>query len=289
MTTRSVDARSQDERSAPAIALYLDLMKRMLTRIGFVEPYRPFTVPRSNRLAFSLFAAAYFVLSRFGLELMTRRSFDASQRERGVDRPYDAETMIGMQRLDNLQRCVEDVIRNNVPGDLIETGIWRGGACILMRAILKVYGVTDRLVWAADSFQGLPKPDAKRYAADAGDLHWTRIELAISLDEVKTNFARYELLDDQIRFLVGWFKDTLPTAPIDRLAVVRLDGDMYESTIQSLDALYPKLSVGGYLIVDDYHAVPGCRQAVEDYRRARGLREPILGIDGVGVYWRRER
>jgi hypothetical protein len=197
--------------------------------------------------------------------------------------------MIGLERLDNLQRCVENALEDDVPGDLIETGVWRGGATIFMRAILKAYGVADRRVWVADSFEGLPPPDREKYPQDAGDPHYTFKELCVSLEEVKRNFERYGLLDDQVRFLKGWFKDTLPAAAIERLAVVRLDGDMYESTMDGLVHLYPKLSAGGYLIVDDYGAVAGCRRAVEDYRASRGITEEIRDIDGIGVFWRRTR
>jgi hypothetical protein len=87
----------------------------------------------------------------------------------------------------------------------------------------------------------------------------------------------------------SWFRDTLPTAPVDRLAVARLDGDPHESTTDALVALDPKLSVGGYLIVDDYVAIPACRQAVEDYRRRHAVTEPLVEIDWTGVFWRRER
>src|SRR5947209_863300 len=130
-----------------------------------------------------------------------------------------------MLRLSNLQFCVEDVLKNGVPGDLIETGVWRGGASILMRAVLKAHGVTDRRVWVADSFEGLPKPDHGTYAADTMDVHHRYRHLAVCLDEVKRNFQKYDMLDEQICFLKGWFKDTLPIAPIEQLAVIRLDGD----------------------------------------------------------------
>jgi O-methyltransferase len=113
--------------------------------------------------------------------------------------------------------------------------------------------------------------------------------LAVSVDEVKANFQRYGLLDDQVRFLVGWFRDTLPTAPIERLAIARLDGDMYESTIQALDALYPKLSVGGYLIVDDYGAIASCKQAIDDFRAAHQIDDKIHEVDWTGIYWQRRR
>jgi O-methyltransferase len=147
--------------------------------------------------------------------------------------------------------------------------------------------VTDRTVWVADSFAGLPAPDAQRYAADAGDRHHEQSALAVSLEQVQENFRRYDLLDEQVRFLPGWFRDTLPAAPIDRLAVLRLDGDMYESTTDALTVLYPKLSDGGFCIIDDYGAIPGCRAAVEDYRAAHGLTEPITEVDWTGVYWRK--
>ena len=211
----------------------------------------------------------------------------AQDRMEGRIWPVIAHTMIGLKRLDNLEFCIEQVITNEVPGDLIETGVWRGGATIFMRAVLKAYGVTDRCVWGADSFEGLPPPDTGKYPNDAGDsLHEAR-ELAVSLEEVEANFERYGLLDDQVRFLKGWFCDTLPVAPIERLAVLRLDGDMYESTMDTLVNLYPKLSEGGYAIVDDYGAIPACRQAVHDYRSANRITGKIHNIDWTGVFWQK--
>lgn len=198
-----------------------------------------------------------------------------------------AHTMIGKYRMDNVRFCIESVLNNNVPGDVIETGVWRGGATIWMRAILKAHGVTDRTVWVADSFEGLPVPNATEYPADAGDRHHEHEELAISLEQVQANFSHYGLLDDQVRFLKGWFRDTLPKAPIEQLAVVRLDGDMYESTMDGLNNLYHKLSPGGFLIVDDYGAVPACAQAVEDFRKQHSITEPLQKIDWTGTFWQK--
>jgi len=210
------------------------------------------------------------------------------QRWNGLDWPSNADSMIGMKRMNNIEFCVKEVIRNQVPGDLIETGVWRGGATILMRAILHAMNDKTRTVFVADSFEGLPKPDDK-YAADRGDIHFIYKELAIPLDEVMGNFEKYGLLDNQVRFLKGWFKDTLPHAPIEQLAVARLDGDMYESTMDALTYLYPKLSVGGFIIIDDWGAVEGCRKAVIDYRKANGITDKIQEIgDGIGVFWKRE-
>ena len=259
---------------------YLDLCRRCLTR----GSYRASSKVEGRR-RWLLYAAAARAVRGFGFELVRR--VDPVARDQGLDYTTDADTMIGTLRLDNLRACVVDVLRKGVPGDLIETGVWRGGASIFMRAVLEAYGITDRTVWLADSFQGLPKPDPVRYPADAKDELWKASALAVSVDQVKANFEAYGLLDDQVRFLVGWFRDTLPTAPIERLAVLRLDGDLYESTMDALSALYPRLSVGGYVIVDDYGAMESCRTAVDDFRAERGITEEIERIDWTGVYWRR--
>lgn len=213
--------------------------------------------------------------------------YDASIREVGRDWPSMAHTMIGVKRLSNLRMLAERVITERIPGDLIETGVWRGGACILMRAVLHAYNVTDRRVWVADSFEGVPAPDPRKYPADKGsDYHMFR-ELSVPLETVRANIQKYGLLDDQIVFLKGWFKDTLPSAPITRLALLRLDGDLYESTIVALNALYDKLSPGGYVIVDDYHVVPGCEHAIHDFLASRHIGPQIREIDDVGVYWQK--
>lgn len=241
--------------------LYLDLLKRCLTDIIYADVQEK---------------------PNFHLE-----PFDIHKRINGLDHPTNAHTMIGLKRLDNLHFCIENVLLNDIPGDLIETGVWRGGASIFMRGLLKAYSEDKRIVWVADSFEGLPAPNATKYPADAGDLHHENKFLAVSLEEVKSNFTKYGLLDVQVKFLKGWFKDTLPDAPIKELAVIRLDGDMYESTMDALVNLYPKLSKGGFLIVDDYGAIPSCRQAIEDYRAANNITDEIKMIDWTGVYWQR--
>jgi hypothetical protein len=212
---------------------------------------------------------------------------DAPWRRRlveGWDWPRRAHTMIGLHRLNNLERCVEHVLTRGIPGDLIETGVWRGGAAIFMRALLAAHEDPARVVWVADSFAGMPKPDAARHPADK-DLDLSAFdELRVSVAEVERNFTRYGLLDERVRFLPGWFRDTLPRAPIARLAILRLDGDLYGSTWDVLENLYPKVSPGGCVIVDD-HWFPACRQAMEDYRRAHGITDEVVPIDTQGAYW----
>lgn len=267
-------------------SLYLDLLKQCLTRSAFPERLQPLAPPRRRVFRAAYVALAHMLASREVL-LARRRRHDSGLRHEGRDLPAEAETMIGHRRLDNLEQCITRVLRDRVPGDLIEAGTWRGGAAILMRATLAAYGDNSRVVWVADSFQGVPQPDPEHYPADVGDRYWTIREVAVSLEEVKSNFARYGLLDERVRFLPGWFRDTLPIAPIEQLCLLRLDGDLYESTIQTLDALYPKLAPGGFLIIDDYGAVPGCARAVDDYRARHGITEDLEHIDWTGRFWRK--
>ena len=131
--------------------------------------------------------------------------------------------MVGRARLENVEECVSTVLADGVPGDLVECGVWRGGVTILMRGMLAAYGITDRTVWVADSFEGLPPPESPQDKLDLSQELCP--ELAVTRERVSASFERFGLLDDQVRFLPGWFKDTLPRAPIERMAVLRLDGD----------------------------------------------------------------
>ena len=196
-------------------------------------------------------------------------------------------TMIGRRRMDNLQFCVESALNQGIPGDFVECGVWKGGACIFMRGILKAHGIGDRNVWLADSFAGLPLPAPE---TDEGlDLSPGKFpQLAISLDRVKSYFELFGLLDDQVRFLPGWFSDTLPAAGIEKIAVLRLDGDLYSSTMDVFRNLYDKVSPGGFIIVDDYGVLPQCARATDVFRTERGITTPLERIDITGVFWRKE-
>ena len=197
-----------------------------------------------------------------------------------------SHTMIGKKRLDNLQKCMETVIGEKIPGDFIETGIWRGGECIFMRGVLAAYDITDRTIWAADSFEGVPPPT---WPEDAGfDISRDVLPvLAVSLEVVQALFRRYGLLDEKVQFLKGWFKDSLPIAPIGQLAILRLDGDLYESTMTALVPLYDKVARGGFVIVDDYGSCPPCKQAIDDFRATRGITDALEVIDRQSVFWRK--
>jgi O-methyltransferase len=266
---------------------YLDLLKRVLVRWGEDE-FIP-VQPGKSRLENLTKRVVGKALASRGMSLVHHIPFNANQREIGRgDWPVKAITMIGIKRLDNIQHCIETIISEGVPGDLVETGVWRGGASIFMRAALEAFGDHSRILWCADSFRGLPAPNTQKYPQDSGLKFHLKPVLAVSLDEVKKNFRKFDLLDDRVKFLPGWFKDTLPNAPISAISVLRLDGDMYESTMDALNPLYPKLSPGGFVIVDDY-GIPedSCRRAIHDFRATHGISEPIIDIDGWGAYWRK--
>ncbi|MBK9080663.1 MAG: class I SAM-dependent methyltransferase [Rhizobiales bacterium] len=248
--------------------LYLDLLKRVLTRTLFAAE------PDADQDNLHRFVGQHIKHYQQG----------------------GAISMLPLARFDQLQAAIRAVVADDVPGDLIETGVWRGGATIFMRAALEVYGCRDRRVWVADSFEGLPEPDPEKYPREAESFRSAAMtkfynHLAVGLEEVRANFAAFGMLDERVRFLKGWFKDTLPAAPIERLAIMRLDGDYYESTMDALTNLYDRLSVGGYVIVDDYgeDAWTYCRKAVDDFRAARGVVEPMVRVDKPCSYWRKER
>ncbi|WP_232303526.1 TylF/MycF family methyltransferase [Pseudofrankia sp. DC12] len=249
------------QATARAADLYLDLMKRVLPN----TIYRDAPIPNP---------------------IQPVHDYDSSRRATGQDWPSVAHTMVGRLRLDNVQECITTVIGDGIPGDLVETGVWRGGTVIFMRAVLRAFGVTDRSVWAVDSFEGMPVTGEDGHDLDRQiPWHMANHVMAISLEQVQANFEAYGLLDDQVRFLKGWFADTLPTAPIERIAVLRLDGDLYASTMDALTNLYHKVSPGGFVIIDDYH-LHTCKEAVHDFRAARSVTEPMEQIDQDAVFWR---
>jgi len=269
---------------------YLALLERCLTGSIYAEEYTRLQFRRGS-IQSLLFRPIASLLRSKDYYLFKRLYPTQEDRENGLYWPGQGQTMIGLSRLRNVRSCLEQVLRDNIPGDVIETGVWRGGCCIYMKAILACHG-SDKTLWVADSFQGVPKPNPGKFAADAAEERKAAFykfdQLAIPRSEVESNFRIYGLLDERVRFLEGWFCDTLPAAPIGKLALMRLDGDLYESTWDALVNLYPKLSPGGYCLIDDYGGIPACRQAVEDYRGQNAIREPITPVDKTGVFWRRE-
>ena len=217
--------------------------------------------------------------------VIAKRPYNSAGREAGADWPMIGYSMIGHRRLENIENCLSSVVKGDVKGDFVECGVWRGGASIYAKAVLSVLGATDRKVWLADSFEGLPvqSEEDKEDPALVGHSY-----LAVSMEEVKDNFGRFGLLDDRVQFLKGWFCDTLKASPISQVAVLELDGDYYSSTMDGLDGLYDRVSQGGYIIIDDYHDFVSCRKAVTEFLRSREIVPELKSIDGHGVFWRKE-
>ena len=276
-----------DDRTDQLADRYLELLRESIG--GLLTAEHDIRVPIA-RPTNAVKAKVIDAMRERGLVVTRKAEPPAERYTEGQWWPYsiapEAYSMAGEKRLIDIQHCVQDVVAHNVPGDLAETGVWRGGSSILMKGVLAAYGVTDRKVVVCDSFQGLPQDSD--VPIDAGvdvDIPW----LAVSQEQVAANFERFGLLDDQVEFVKGWFDDTLPSLTGRTWAVLRLDGDLYSSTMVALTSLYDGLSVGGWIVIDDYGALEACRTAVHDFRDSRGITEPIQTIDWTGVKWRRER
>jgi O-methyltransferase len=285
MSTKTAPQHDRYETNdAGSRQLYLDLLKRCVMNTIYEDSPAP----------------AYVI----GEQLVQYTQYSADKRLAGQDWPSSAHTMIGLKRLNNIQALAEDVLSSGVEGDFIEAGVWRGGATIFMRGILKAYGIQNRCVWVADSFRGFPKPEQtteRSYSSPGFKLIRERLAnndpslgsslkmlgQGTQLEEVKQNFARYGLLDEQVKFIQGFFSDTLPSAPVEKLAMLRADGDLYDSTFEILENLYPRVSSGGYVIIDDYNSFQECRRAVNDYLEMNGLQVDLVPIDSDAVFWQK--
>lgn len=201
-----------------------------------------------------------------------------------------AVSMCGSEKLDHLQSCVETCLREDIAGDFIECGVWRGGTAILMCAVLAAFNDENRTVWAADSYAGFPQLEPDSVDKTVYKIEVEKFDkIAVDLDTVKGHFHRYGLLTDRVKFLKGWFSDTLPDAPIEELAILRLDGDLYSSTMDIFHALYDNVVPGGFIILDEYgvDGLWGEHQAVHEFREQRGIKDEIIKVNWECAYWRK--
>lgn len=279
----------EQHRSTTATAVqrqrYLSLLKRALTNLLHVE--------QDLRLKFLIGELSpESTKFRFLRDIRTRQpeAFDELVRAKlcGRQAPLFAHTMSGMFRLDNIERCAEQIFADGIAGDFLEAGVCRGGATMLMRALQLAHGQEHRNVWLADSFRGVPPSDDGRDLPYGLNLEEARQPgLACDLESVREHFRSFDLLSPQVRFLPGWLHETLPDAAIGDLALLRLDVDLYSSTEIALECLYDRVVVGGYVIIDDYGCLTCCRDAVDAFRARRGIDEPLLAVDWTGVFWRK--
>lgn len=276
--------------------LYLDLLKKSLTDYLHIENEHANAMPIefTNRSTLWRRTSKDFLRwvmrkLRYRVASLNRSSVEErrNKRELGQDRPPLGETMIGLRQLDNLQILIQVILKEKVQGDFIETGVWRGGATIFMQGVLRALDVHDRKIWVCDSFEGLPPPEPDKFPEDEGDQHHKVDLLAVSLEIVRENFRKYGLLDDNIIFVKGFFDETLPNLEIGDISLLRMDGDMYGSSMVTLDSLYDKVVPGGFIIVDDYMVVSGCRSAIDDFRKEHSITSTLQPIDNTAVYWRK--
>ena len=182
-------------------------------------------------------------------------------------------SMLSEDRMNNVYHTVKSIIDNKIPGDFVETGVWRGGASIFAALILKHFNETKRNVWVCDSFEGFPENK------ENDEINWSSLNswIKASQEDVIKNFEKFDVLGTNIKFVKGFFADTMKTIEVKEIAVLRLDGDMYNSTMDCLNALYPKLNQGGFCIIDDYcPEIPECIRAVNDYRDKHGIIESLI-------------
>eukprot|EP00577_Skeletonema_sp_RCC1716_P021169 CAMPEP_0113395114 /NCGR_PEP_ID=MMETSP0013_2-20120614/12967_1 /TAXON_ID=2843 ORGANISM="Skeletonema costatum, Strain 1716" /NCGR_SAMPLE_ID=MMETSP0013_2 /ASSEMBLY_ACC=CAM_ASM_000158 /LENGTH=366 /DNA_ID=CAMNT_0000279195 /DNA_START=2597 /DNA_END=3697 /DNA_ORIENTATION=+ /assembly_acc=CAM_ASM_000158 len=227
------------------------------------------------------------VVPRLGPNMLPTIRFNEAKRDGGRDWTFAGDTMTGQKRLDNVHALLKDVIENKVIGDYIETGVWRGGSSVLAKAVLEVLDPnSNRVSYVCDSFMGLPPGEKKLSKKDAG---WDNTPyLEVASDIVANNFIKYGLLDSNVIFAKGFFNETMPplAEKIKSLSIMRLDGDMYESTVDVLYHLYDKLSIGGYVIMDDWFGFPS-KTACEDFFAVHGIEPEIIPIDDISAYWKK--
>lgn len=221
-------------------------------------------------------------------------------RQKGEDWTYAGDTMTGWARLNNIRDLLTDIICNNIRGDYIETGVWRGGASIFAKAVMSALEEPDddesttisssphRISYVCDSFQGLPPGDRN---LDLSDKNWDTVGkgyLEVASNIVANNFKKFGMLDSNVVFAKGFFNETMPplSKQILSLSIMRLDGDMYESTVDVLYNLYDKLSIGGYVIMDDWFGFPS-RTACEDFFQVHQINPDIIAIDNTAAYWKK--
>jgi cephalosporin hydroxylase/glycosyltransferase involved in cell wall biosynthesis len=190
--------------------------------------------------------------------------------------PYYPWTAMGRTRLDHLERCLDSVRDEGIPGDFVDCGVGRGGGAIFMRGFLEAHEVPVTQVWAVDRFLG---PET------AGALAVESNQLA-DLNMVREGFDRFDLLDERVRFLQGEPAETLESAPVEQIALARVDCTQVERPIDALAALYARVAPGGFVLAHGLEAA-GAREGLEAFREAHGLTEPVERIDGSALVWRK--
>jgi hypothetical protein len=262
----SADAESVVDQVTTGLSLQVDaeMRKQLMQK---VKDYQSLKWDPELTLEYS--AMSPLQLQYADLLKRTLTSTTYPEREQNIERvkegreyAQNAHTVIGWRRLENIQLAIEYILKSGVEGDFLEAGVWKGGACIFATGVLQALGDAHRRVWVVDSFEGLPRPTIHGVRNTTNnEVGWSeqRDFYAISVDQVRQNFEAYGLLSERVRFVKGFFAESLREKAaelgMNKLAILRMDGDMYESYMDVLFNLYERVSVGGVVIVDDYRYV----------------------------------
>ena len=200
---------------------------------------------------------------------------------------WNGHTMVGVHKLDWLQAMIEGLVNDQVPGDIVECGAWRGGASIFSKGVVDVLDPAgDRKILVADTFVGFPNA-AKGDGVDTDGWAFQNFHVGGS-DAVVATFKRYGVFDDKVVIAAGLFNETLPILPTEAIALLRMDCDMYRSTIDALSNLYDKVSVVAVALKKN-RQYTSARAAGVDFRRDRGLEHlPLHLVDGNAMAWIKE-
>lgn len=186
-------------------------------------------------------------------------------------------TMTSVERGFSLFKAVEYIVKNNIPGDLVECGVWKGGSCMLIAKALNLFGDSDRKIYLYDTYEGMPEPTEEDVISWNGrsvlekweeDKSGTKDNFgswAVGLEEVKVNVLGTGYPENKFVFVPGDVAHTLKDIKPDKISLLRLDTDWYASTVEELETLYPLLVEKGVLIIDDYGHFDGARKAVDEY------------------------
>ena len=272
---------------------YLDLVKKTVVADFYPFTYLDIDYPTSNFIKRIIKKIIIKTISKNKISI--KKTLTPDEVENGSERSSLSFSMVGKKRLNNVHKLIDRIFKDNIEGDFLEAGIWKGGIIIFMRACLLAYNDKNRKVWGIDSFKGLPPLDVHNFPEDKifekilDD--WNRQEMIVSKKEVIENINKFDLYDNQVELIEGWFSDVFKkNYNIKKLSLCRIDGDLYQSTYEALVGLYPKISLGGYVIIDDYGLWSGaCKKAVDRFREENNINSELIKIDWAGVYWRKEK
>lgn len=186
---------------------------------------------------------------------------------------------VGLRRLRSLRRLTQELNRRGIEGDIVECGTCEGGSGALLAQTARE-GHVQRRTWLLDSFEGMP-PAGESDPKEA--MEWTGLTKG-SISRVRDVLRRVRVPEEDVTIVPGWFSDTLPKLPAQRIALLHIDADWYDSVTEVLDSLFDRVVPGGYVVLDDYGYWEGCSRAWHDFETRRGLSLKLTHVDSAGVY-----